>query len=140
MKKIGVLLLTACRTLYCWIFPFLSLFGIGYVYMRIQHYAQTHLLDTVAIFSDSIMVVYFVVLGIAWWMIFRGKPALKKWAIAANLVLIFTYVPAIVTGNWRGVLRDELEWWPVILIGTFGIIIFSIPYHGWRHRTPVPTN
>lgn len=71
-------------------------------------------------------------------MIFRNKPALKKWAIAANLVLIFNYVPAIVTGNWKGVWKAEREWWPVILIGVFGIVIFSIPYDGWRHKSLSP--
>jgi hypothetical protein len=28
-------------------------------------------------------------------------------------------------------LRSELNLWPLILFGIFGIIIFSIPYHGW---------
>jgi hypothetical protein len=26
-------------------------------------------------------------------------------------------------------LKDELNWWPVIIIGVFGIIIFGIPFH-----------
>jgi len=140
VKRVGALLLALCRTVYCWMFLFWSLFGIGYVYTRIQHYVQTHMIEKEAIFTDSIMVVYFIVLGMAWWMIFRGKPAEKKWAIAANLVLIFTFVPAIVTGNWRGVLKDELGWWPVIVIGTLGIIVFSVPYHGWRQKPPSPAH
>ncbi|MGA2277456.1 MAG: hypothetical protein ABSG00_07620, partial [Terracidiphilus sp.] len=76
--------------------------------------------------------IYFVVFGVAWWMLLRSKSALRLWAIAANLIFIFTYAPTLVAGDWRGVLRDEIEWWPVILVGIFGIIIFCIPYHGWR--------
>jgi hypothetical protein len=90
------------------------------------------------IYSYMIIAIYSIVFGIAWWMIFRGKPALKQWAIAANLIIIFTYVPALISWNWRGVLKDELQWWPAILLGIFGIIIFSIPYHGRRHKSQIP--
>ena len=130
MKRIGVLLLAASRALYCWMFLILSLFGVESIYhMRSRLRAPALLL-----------VAYYVVFGIAWWMIFRRKPALKKWAIAANSILIFFWWPPLLDWNWRLFLENERRWWPVILIGTFGIIIFSIPYHGWRHRTPVPAN
>ncbi|HEU5350669.1 MAG TPA: hypothetical protein VFU55_03670 [Terracidiphilus sp.] len=82
------------------------------------------------------MSVYSIVWGIAWWMILRGKSASKQWAIAANAVIIFNDVPAIVGGHWRAVWEAELGWWPFILFGIFGIIVYSIPYHGWRATKP----
>jgi hypothetical protein len=84
-----------------------------------------------------VIATYSIVLGIAWWMIFRGKPASKQWAIAANLIIIFTFVPALLTWNWQGVMKAELQWWPAILFGIFGIIIFSIPYRGRRHKPQI---
>jgi hypothetical protein len=84
---------------------------------------------------------YSIVMTIAWWMILRGKPRLKEWAYAANAILIFNYFPGlIITWDWRSLLKAELEWWPVILIGLFGNVIFSIPYHGWRNKSPILAN
>jgi hypothetical protein len=103
--------------------------------MNIPNLARTHLVDRGEIVTDITFTIYSIVFGIAWWMIVRGKPALRRWVIAANLILIFTFVPALLTKDWRGVLKLERDWWPVILIGIFGMIIFSIPYHGWRHKS-----
>lgn len=94
-------------------------------------FARTHVLE-IKIYNNMVLVIYAIVIGIAWWMILRGKPALKQWAIAANLIFIFFYLPGLIYGDWRYVLRAELAWWPEILIGVFGIIVFSIPYPGWR--------
>lgn len=140
MKRIGVLLLSACRTLYCWMFLLWSLFGVHWVYTRIQDFARTHLIEKGEIRSVSLLSAYYLVFGMAWWMILRRKPALTKWAITANLILIFFWWPPLLTGNWRLFWENERRWWPVILIGTLGIIIFSIPYYGWRHETPVSTD
>jgi hypothetical protein len=101
--------------------------------------ARLHLVEKGDIPSNIICAIYSIILSIAWWMIFRGKPAIKQWAVAANLVLIFTYlVPALLYWNWQYFLKAEHDWWPVILIGIFGTIIFTIPYHGWRHKSQIP--
>jgi hypothetical protein len=134
MRQLGVLLLAICRTVYCWLF---LLWSVGSVYMvsiNILRLARMHSADKGAIVSSTLFTIYFVVFGIAWWMVLRGKPVLKRWAITANLILIFFYVPLIFWG-WRGVLTDELRWWPIVLIGIFGIIIFSIPYGGQKNRS-----
>ena len=131
MKRLGVLLLAICRTVYCWMFLIWSLGSVYVVSIGIRHLGPTRLFDKGAIATSTIFTIYSVVFGIAWWMIVRGKPALKRWAIAANLIYIFFYFP-VVFWDWRGVLKNELNSWPVVLIGIFGIIIFSIPYHGWR--------
>ena len=132
MKRLGMLLLAICRTVYCWMFLLWSLGSIYVVFINIRRLARTHLVEKGAIGTSIIFTIYFVVFGVAWWMLLRSKSALRLWAIAANLIFIFTYAPTLVAGDWRGVLRDEIEWWPVILVGIFGIIIFCIPYHGWR--------
>jgi hypothetical protein len=137
MKRIGVLLLAICRTVYCYVFLFWSLLSVYIVSIGIRHMARTHLVDKGAFVTSTIFTIYSVVFGIAWWMIVRGKPTLKRWAITANLILIFTYFP-LVFWDWRGVLKDELDSWRGILIGIFGIIVFSIPYHGWRHKSQIP--
>jgi hypothetical protein len=137
--RIGALLLAICRTVYCWFFFVLSAFMFHTVYTNISRMVRLHSAEGVEIITWMIMAIYSTVWGIAWWMIIRGKQALKRWAIAASLILILfylpAYLPAVVSGNWRGVLKDELSWWPVIVIGIFGIIIFSIPYRGWRQRS-----
>ena len=40
--------------------------------------------------TDMTLAIYSVVWGIAWWMILRGKSELKRWAITANLALVFS--------------------------------------------------
>jgi len=132
------LLLGLYRTLYCWIFFFMSLVMAYAVCTNILRIVRSHTVDSGDIFSNTICVIYAIIWGIAWWMILTGKPALKKWAAAANLVFIFTYIPALVFGNWRGVVKAELDWWPVILIGITGILIFSVPYNGWRQTPQIP--
>ena len=121
-------------------FLFFSLEGLYWVYTRIRDFALTHLIEKLEIRAVLIMGAYYLVFGIAWWMIFRRKPALTKWAIAANSILILFWWPPLLVGNWSLFWENERRWWPVILIGMFGIIIFSLPYHGWRHRTRVPTS
>ena len=140
MKKIGLLLLAACRTLYCWMFFLISLFGFHWVYTRVRDFTQTHLIEKLEIRAVSLLGACCLVFGMAWWTILRRRPALRKWAIAANLILICFWWPPLLVGNWRLFWENQLGWWPVILIGTFGIVIFSIPYHGWRHKQPVPSN
>jgi hypothetical protein len=111
----------------------MSLFMVHFVYASIRSMLQSHIAERGSIIGSVIMAVYSIVFDITWWMSVRDKPALKQWAIAANLICILTYFPAaVIYWNWRGFLRDELSLWAVILIGICGIIIFSIPYHGWR--------
>ena len=136
--RIGVLLLAICRTVYCWMLFSASISGIIAVYRNVRSIGLSHLVERDELFGFIIIAIYSIVWGIAWWMILRGKPASKRWAIAANLIFIFNYVPALVSGNWRGFLKAELDWWPEILVGIFGIIIFCIPYHGWRDRSLAP--
>jgi hypothetical protein len=136
MKRLGVVLLAICRTAYCWLFLIWSLGSVYMVSINIRHLARTQLIDKGPIISSPTFAIYSVVFGMAWWMILRGKPELKRWAIAANLVLILFDFP-FVFWNWRAVLKFERDWWPEILIGIFGIIVFSIPYHGWKNRSAV---
>lgn len=138
VPRLGILLLAIFRTLYCWVFFLWTCFAIQRVYLNIRSLARTQLVDRGDIISNMTIAIYSIVLGIAWWMILRSKPASKRWAVAANLTLIFTYFPALLVGNWQGFLEGERDWWPVILIGIFGIIIFSIPYHGWQPKSQMP--
>jgi len=136
MIRLGVLMQAIGRTVYCWIFLIMSLSFIHAVYINILRIARTHIVDRGDIVSNMTLFVYSVVLCIAWWMILTDEPALKKFAIAANMIFIFTYIPALlVSWKWQVVMKEELGWWPVVIFGIFGIIIFSIPYHGWRHKT-----
>ena len=135
MKRLGVLLLSICRTVYCWMFFIMSFFIIHSAYTSIRSALQSHINERGSIIGSMIMAVYASVFDITWWMFVRGKPALKQWAIAANLICVLTYFPAaVVYWNWRGFLRAENHLPHVISIGIFGIIIFSIPYHGWRRN------
>jgi hypothetical protein len=135
---ITALLIGLYRTLYCWIFFIWSWLMIFAIYANILKMVRAHTVERGDIFSNTISLIYAIILGIAWWMIINGKPALKHWALAANLILIFTFIPALVFGNWRGVVKAEIDWWPVILIGIAGILIFSTPYDGWRHLWKSP--
>ena len=137
--RLARVLLGICRTMYCWMFFILPPYMIHAVYTNVLRMERTHSVEKGDIVSNIAIASYAVVLGIAWWKIFRSKPASERWAIAANVTLIFIYLPGLLSGNWRGVLDAELEWWPVILVGIFGIIIFSIPYHGWRSKSQVLT-
>jgi hypothetical protein len=139
MKRLGVLLLAICRTVYCWMFFIMSYFILHSVYANIRSMLQSHINERGTIIGSVNMATYAIVFDITWWMFVRGKPALKKWAIAANLICILIYFPAaVIYWDWRGFLRDELNLWAVILIGIFGIVIFSIPYHGWRPKSQIP--
>ena len=118
------------RSVYAWIFVVWSLIGI-YVHVgMVLQGVRTHPIDKVAIFSSTTLGLYEIVYGIAGWMIVRGKPALKRWAMAANFIFIFFWAPVLVSGNWRGFLEAERHWWLFILFGVLGIAIFSAPYEG----------
>gem|GEM_PF-4772441 len=131
--RFGAFLLAICRTVYCWLFFIWSL-GSAYMFsITARRTMRTHSASSGDIGTYAFLTLYSVVFGIAWWMIVRGKPTLKGWAIAANLILIFFFLPIVFWG-WRNVLTLERGWGPEALIGVCGIVIFSIPYHGWRRR------
>jgi len=133
MGSLGMLLLAVCRTAYCWGLFIMSWFMIHTVYTNIRTMLQSHMNERGTIIGSVTMAIYAIVFDVTWWMFVRQKPALKRWAIAANLICVLFFFPnAVIYWNWRGFLRAELGLWVVILIGIFGIIIFSIPYHGWR--------
>jgi hypothetical protein len=111
--------------------------GIYVVCANIVNIARAHSADKGDVISNTIIGIYAIVWGIAWWMIFRGKSAAKKWAIVANIVIIFNYLPVLPFAGWQNFLRAEIAWWPFALFGVFGIIIFSIPYRGWRHKSRI---
>jgi len=130
----ALLLLAICRAVYCWAFLALSCMGLHAVYSNIQELLQKHSADKGDIVGNAILAIYAVILGVAWWMIFRGKPALKRWAIAANSVIVFVFLPILLFGGWRPFWEDEQYWFPASAVGVLGMIIFSIPYRGWRQR------
>ena len=141
MKRLGVLLLAICRTVYCWMFFFTSLFMFHFVYTSIRSMLHSHRVTEGDIVSTGMMATYALVFDITWWLFVRGKPAFKKWVMAANLICILPHLPAgIVYWNWRGFLEAERGVLGLISVGIVGIIIFSIPYHGWRHKPQIPVN
>jgi hypothetical protein len=102
---------------------------------------RSNLIEGWGIYHCILCTVYSFIFGIAWWMIFQGKPSHKRWAIAANAIFIFYFLPALASlSHWRSVIRQELDYWPLVLTGIFGMIIFIIPYHGWRHKSEVPAS
>lgn len=132
--RFAVLLLAICRTVYCWYFFLTLSSGIYLFYLVIQKSVRTHSVPEGVISGTTGVAIYSLVSGIAWWTIFRGKPASKHWAIAANLIIAFTWFPLLAFESWPALLKDELARWPAILFGIFGIIVFSLPYHGWRQH------
>lgn len=130
MKWFGALL-AACRALYCWMFLLWSLGSVYIVFINIRDLVQTQLSNKGPIATSITFAIYSVVFGTAWWMIVRGKPSLERWALAANLILILLYLP-IAFWDWRGALTDELNGWPIEVLGIFGILIFNIPYERVR--------
>jgi hypothetical protein len=135
MAQYATRLLAICRTAYCCGFFTASGFGIYASCLAIAGKVLSHSQEP--IWGNAIIGLYAAVWGIAWWMIFRERPQSKRWAIVANLIIIFNYLPAMVTGQWRAFFKAELQWWPFILLGIFGIIIFSIPYHGSRNKQQI---
>lgn len=134
----AVRLLAICRTVYSCIFFLWTCSSIYVVCSNIRSLVRTHSIERGDIIGNATIATYSVVMGVAWWMIVRGRAASKQWAIAANLTFIFTWLPALLFGKWRAFLGAERNWWPFIVFGIFGIIIFSIPYHGWRHKSQAP--
>lgn len=137
MRWIALWALGFFRGAYCWIFFVSALFGSNAVYTGIQGVMKSHSANIGDVVSNTSMAVYSIVWGVAWWMIFRKRPSAQRWAIAANLIIILTYLPGIVTGSWRRVWELERGWWPFILFGIFGILIFILPYPGRKEPPPV---
>jgi hypothetical protein len=105
---------------------------------NIREILQKHSVGKGDIVSNAILATYAVIFGIAWWMILRHRSALKGWAIAGNSVIVFVFVPILVLGGWRSFWEEERYWFPAIVVGLLGTIIFSIPYHGWRYKSQIP--
>jgi hypothetical protein len=131
-KRLAMFILAICRAGYCWMFFFFSLIAMYVVCANFAEIARSRNFQVGGIWSNLVNAAYSIILATAWWTILRRKPSSKKWAITANLVYVFTYVPGMIFGNWRGVLEAEFQWWPAILIGLLGIVIFSIPHDRWR--------
>lgn len=72
---------------------------------------------------------YSAVFGIAWWTIFRGKPAAQRWAIAANCVLILPHLVLLSAADWRVLwwFRHSALYSFVAFFGLLGILLFSLP-------------
>lgn len=131
LATLGVISLATCRAVYCLMFIFLSLEIAYAVYTRMRDSIRAHQVSTGAILSNTVLSVYAVVFGIACWMIARSRPASKQWAIAASTILIFSFFP-VAFWSWPGFLELEFDLWPLMLLGIFGIFVFSLPYQGWR--------
>jgi hypothetical protein len=139
MGRIGQLLLAICRAVYCWVFfltAFMELMSLYYAVPK-----GVHSISGVDVYVSCIFAAYSVVSCIAWWKVLRHRPASRGWAIAANLTYIFHYAPGvIVRGDWSDFVRTERDWWPVVLLGILGIIVFTFPYNGWRKRSLSPAS
>jgi len=132
MKWLGVLLLAVCRTLYSWMFFIWSLSLILAVTTFIQGMERSKILDIYWI----VVFIYSTVMGIAWWTIYRGKSESKYWAIASSFFFILiSIIVDLLSRQWLNLLKEEIIVWLFILFGIFGIILFSIPYHGRRRRS-----
>ena len=139
MKRLGILFLTISRAIYfCWFFvAFCS--GIYLVYMVVQTCMRRHSVPGLLIYNSSGVIVLTIITGVACLLILVGKSASRGWAVAACVILTFSWVPDTSSENWREVLGDQLARWPWILFGIVGITIFCFPYRGWRPRVPMPT-
>jgi hypothetical protein len=139
MYRIGLKLLAVCRIVYCWIFFLSACMAIISFYYAVPK--STRSIGGVDIYISFVFAAYSVICFIAWWKVLRDRPTSRGWAIAANLTYIFQYAPGvIVQGDWRDFLNAERDWWPVVLLGIFGIVVFSLPYHGWRKRSLSPAS
>ena len=137
LKWFAVLLLVIFRNVYCWLLFSFSFTGSWMVCASILRMMRSHTRGD--IYNNTILAISSIVWGIAWWMILRGKPTSNKWAIAANVFVILNYLPELAFWILRGFLKSGSDWRP-ISIGIFGIIIFSIPYHGRRHKSQIPVS
>jgi hypothetical protein len=64
MKRLGLLLLAICRTLYCWMFFIMSWFMIHTVYSNIRSMLQSHVNERGTIIGSVIMATYAIVFDI----------------------------------------------------------------------------
>lgn len=142
LLRLGLLLLIICRGIYCFIFFTFASCGVFVVSAEFLKMARTHSFDGSDVFAWTLMGIYTIVLGIAWWTIFRDKPVSKQWAIAANLIAVNPHVPALLISwrwqFWQNFLQTERDWWPITVFGVVGVIIFSLPYHHWQNKRHSP--
>ena len=137
ITRFALLILALFRMIYCWLFLYMSYHAIRVVYENIHSLMQTHVVVLGDIVSNVSMAVFSIICGVAWWVILRKRPWGNRWAVAANLTVCVPYLGLIITGKWRVFFEAELGWWPFILFGIFGVVVFSIPYRGWRAKESI---
>ena len=123
---------------FCW---FLVAFGSGIyvIYLAVQACMRKHSVPGLLFYNSSGVIVLTIVTGVACLLILAGKSASSGWAVAACVILTFSWVPDTRFESWRGALEAGFARWPWILFGLVGITIFCILYRGWRDRTPMLT-
>src|SRR5580692_5304501 len=111
------------RKVLCWIFAITSLEYLVISLRSILH--ATHWPYAFPLFRSLLIAVSFplvvaVVSGVAWWIIWNGKPWARGWGIAASLMNILIFLWPIVSSRSPWYLHVG-----ALLIGIGGVIAFS---------------
>lgn len=143
LTRLAVLLLTVCRGAYCCLFFFFAFSWAVAISSSILRMVRTHSFDGAGSFILAFFFAYSIVCAFAWWTIFTNKPSSRRWAIAGNVLFAIPPDPSLILlvwhrQGWHSLVESERSWWVATLVGIFGMIVFSIPYHGWRHKEQIP--
>jgi len=112
------------RKALCWIFAITSLEYL-LISLRSILYA-THRPYAFPLFRSLLIAVSFPVVvatvsGVAWWIIWKGKPSARGWGIAASLMNILIFLQPIIFSS-------RSPWYyhvGALLIGIGGVVAFS---------------
>jgi hypothetical protein len=111
-------------TLIAGIFHYSNGMGVSDDYFRASMRGALGVLAFFTIAQDALP-------AIAWWSLRKGRPAARKWAIAASLINFTLAVPGIGALHLSGMMFSRAFHFPVgilgILIGAAGLIVFSSP-------------
>lgn len=123
-----------CRTFITWYFCVTSvaLFAAtvqnvwGAVQQRASNHLSEHLLRFLSVNISFIVVA--IVIGEAWWSVWRKKSYGRRWAIAASLLSLLQATSMLFVG-WKAfeIWFVNFNWLPTAF-GVVGLIAFSRPY------------
>jgi hypothetical protein len=117
------------RKILCWLFgiKFLILLVHPLLPNRYPFYPQ---LPSVQLLLDqpvafTFLVAVSIVFGVAWWVIWKGKPSARRWGIAASLANIMLFLQQLILPSDAFIMRNAIGQASTLIAGIGGIVVFA---------------
>lgn len=102
-----------------WCFAFESLLILLFPFRRVVYanHRQYALLALPSLLNAGFFLVTAAVLGVAWWIVWKGKPSARGWGIAASFICVLVFFHLSSRSNWERHVG-------ALILGASGMVVF----------------